>query len=108
MLQEAFQVFIQELNESELSDEVSKANRQCQKPGRLSSPRDECRGYLREKLPALALGIKAAGLVYGLGYGTVEATRRWESKRRKRKTVRSKVEKRGVVADEVVVAMKFL
>lgn len=59
-------------------------------------------------MPALAHGIQAAGLVYGLGYGTVEATRRWESKRRKRKTVRSKVEKRGVVADEVVVAKKFL
>ncbi|MFA5816274.1 MAG: hypothetical protein WC865_11705 [Bacteroidales bacterium] len=56
----------------------------------------------------MALGIKAAGLVYGLDYGTVEATRRWESKRSKRKTVRSKVEKRGVVADEAVVAAKFL
>ena len=74
MLKEAFQVFIQELNESELSDEVSKANRQCQKPGCLSSLWDE-RGYLREKLPALALGIKAAGTVYGLGHGTGEATR---------------------------------
>ena len=108
MMKEASQVFIQELNESELSDEVSKLHRQCQKPGRLSSPREECRGYLREKLPALTLGIKAAGLVYGLGYGTVEATRRWESKRRKRETVRSKVEKRRVVADEAVVVMKFL
>lgn len=108
MLKEAFQVFIQELNESELSDEVSKLHRQCQKPGCLNSLRDECRNYLRENVPALALGIKAAGLVYGLGYGTVEATRRWESKRHKRKTVRSKVEKRGVVADEAVVAMKFL
>ena len=63
MLKEASQVFIQELNESDLSDEVSKEVRQCQKPGCLSSPRDEWRGYLREKLPVLALGIKAAGLV---------------------------------------------
>ena len=63
MLQEAFQVFIQELNESELFDEVSKGVKQCQKPGGPSSPREEYRGYLREKLPALALGIQAAGSV---------------------------------------------
>ena len=75
MLKEASQVFIQELNESELSDEVSKLYRQCQKPGCLNPLRDECRSYLREKVPALALGIQAAGLVYGLDYGTVEATR---------------------------------
>jgi hypothetical protein len=75
MMKEAFQVFIQELNESKLSDEVSKAHRQCQKPGDPSLPREEYRGYLREKLPVLALGIKAAGIVYRLDYGTVEATR---------------------------------
>ena len=63
MLKEASQVFIQELNESELSDEVSKVVRQCQKPWCLSSPRDECRNYLRENVPALALGIQAAGIV---------------------------------------------
>jgi hypothetical protein len=75
MLKEAFQVCMQELNESELSDEVSKGVRQCQKPGGPSLSRDEYRGYLREKLPVLALGIKAAGIVYRLDYGTVEATR---------------------------------
>ena len=48
--------------------------RQCQKPGELSLSRDKYRGYLRDKLPVLALGIKAAGTVYRLEYGTVEAS----------------------------------
>ena len=48
--------------------------RQCQKPGELSLSRDKYRGYLRDKLPVLSLGIKAAGTVYRLEYGTVEAS----------------------------------
>jgi hypothetical protein len=83
-----------------------KIHRQCQKPGEHSLLRDKCRGYLGDRWLALALGIKAAGLVYGLIYGTVETTWRCKSKRCKWKTVRSKVEKRRVVADEAVVVMK--
>jgi len=48
--------------------------RQCQKPEELSLLREEYRSYLGDKRPVLALGIKAAGTVYGLEYGTVEAS----------------------------------
>jgi hypothetical protein len=48
--------------------------RQCQKPEELNLLREEYRRYLGDKLPVLALGIQAAGTVYGLEYGTVEAS----------------------------------
>jgi hypothetical protein len=48
--------------------------RQLQKPEELSLLREEYRSYLGDKLPVLALGIKTAGTVYGLDYGTVEAS----------------------------------
>ncbi len=35
-------------------------------------PLEDYRSYPEDKLPVLALGIKAAGLVYVLDYGTVE------------------------------------
>ncbi|MGD0755957.1 MAG: hypothetical protein ABR927_12960 [Bacteroidales bacterium] len=48
-------------------------SRQRQKPGFLNQPGDKHRGNLGDIWPVLALGIKAAGLTYGLGYGTGEA-----------------------------------
>jgi hypothetical protein len=49
------------------------SSKQRQKPGFLSLPEDKHRGNLGDILPVLALGIKAAGLIKGLGYGTGEA-----------------------------------
>jgi len=48
-------------------------SRQRQKSGFLSLPGDEYRGNLGDILPVLALGIKVAGLIHGLVYGTGEA-----------------------------------
>jgi len=49
------------------------SSKQRQKPGFLSLPGDKHRGNLGDILPVLALGIEAAGLIKGLGYGTGEA-----------------------------------
>jgi len=73
-LKETLQVFIQELNASELSMRCRNLYRQCQKPREPSLLRDKYRNYLRDKLPVLTLGIEAAGIVYRLVYGTVEAS----------------------------------
>ncbi|MCK4991045.1 MAG: hypothetical protein KAS29_11185 [Bacteroidales bacterium] len=49
-------------------------HRQCQKPEELSLLREKYRSYLGDKLLVLALGAQTAGTVYGLDYGTVEAS----------------------------------
>lgn len=56
-------IYIRELNESELPMRYRNLSRQRQKPGFLSLPGDKHRGSLRDILPVLALGIKAAGLM---------------------------------------------
>ena len=60
-------------------------SRQYQKTGFLSLPGDKHRGNLGDIWPVLVLGIKAAGIIWGLDYGTGEADWWCKSKQHKRK-----------------------
>ena len=63
MVKETLQVFMLELNESELPMRYRNLSRQYQKTGFLSLPGDKHRGDLGYIWPVLVLGIKAAGII---------------------------------------------
>ena len=62
VVKETLQVFVLELNESELPTRYRNLSRQYQKSGFPNLPGDKHRGNLGDIWPVLVLGIKAAGI----------------------------------------------
>jgi hypothetical protein len=94
------------MNESELPIMYRNLSKPRQKLGFPNLPGDKQRGNLKDILSVPALGIKAAGLIWGMVTELEKPTDDVNQNSTSRKTVRPKVEKQQSVADEAVVVKK--